>query len=428
MNMIFNRARQIGQMFPGFFSGNTKHDHYKDFGYPQSLTFQDMHRVYERNGFARAGVEKTVLKTWQDNPEIWESEEPAESGLESDIRQRFTDLRIWQRLAEADRRSLIGGYAGVIFRFADSRRFSEPVERVPGGMLGLVEIIPAWAGQIEVAEWDDNEASENYGQPKMYRFNEASVGDQRQNRAFDIHPDRVVIWSADGTVNGTSLLAPGYNDLLDMEKISGAGGEGFWKNAKAAPVLEIDKDAKVADMALAMGVDPADLADKMEDQVGDWNKGFDSLLMLMGMQAKTLSVSLPVPEHFFNVSLQGFAASINCPQKILVGNQTGERASTEDAADWNRSNMARRTGTCIPAIRDVVNRLERVGILPERDWTVQWSDLTESSMGEKMERIVSMADANAKSTAAGDGPVFLVEEMRAVTGYEPVADLGGDDE
>src|SRR5690606_18169319 len=141
------------------------------------------------------------------------------------------------------------------------------------------------------------------------------------------------------------------------------------------PVLEIDKDAKLADMARDMGIDATDLADKMEDQVSDWNKGFDSLLMLMGMQAKTLSVSLPIPEHFFNVSLQGFAASINCPQKILVGNQTGERASAEDAADWNRSNMARRTGTCIPAIRDVVNRLERFGILPERDWFVHWQDL-----------------------------------------------------
>lgn len=423
--LLANAARRIENMFPGFFQ-EAKHNHYRDFGYPEHLTFNQLYSMYQRNGFARAGVDKTVGKTWQDNPTLWESATPAEGQLEADIRQRFADLRIWQRLAETDRRSLVGGYAGAILRFADSKRFQEPVDNVPGGLLGLVEVIPAWSGQLTVASWDTDESSENYGQPTMYAFNEAQLPGSSSNattetrtRSFNVHPDRVILWSSDGTVHAESILSPGYNDLLTLEKVSGAGGEGFWKNAKSAPVLSIDKDAQLDQMAKAMGVPPDEVADAMNEQVGDWQKGFDKLLMLQGMKAETLGITLPQPEEFFNIALQGFAASINIPLKILVGNQTGERASTEDATDWAQTNMARRTNSVRPNILEFTNRLERVGILPERDWELGWTDLMESSTAEKIERAAKMAEINQKMGL--DAP-FLPEEVREVVGYQPLSE------
>ena len=414
---LINSVRRLETFFPGYFP-EAKHNHYKDFGYPDALTFGQFYAMFRRNGLAQAGVTKTILKTWQDTPDIWETEQPRETTVESDIRQRFQDLRFWQAVAEADRRSLVGGYSGLILRYADDKRFQEPVETVGGGLDGLIEVIPAWAGQLDVAEWDTDELSEDYGKPKMFNFNEAAVGgEQNRNRAFSLHPDRVLVWSRDGTVHDRSMLEPGYNALLDLEKISGAGGEGFWKNAKSAPVLTLDKEARLSDMAQAMGVDVSELADKMDEQVDDFQKGFDKLLMLQGMEASTLNVSLPVPEHFFNVSLQIFAASIPMPQKILVGNQTGERASTEDAAEWNATNMARRNNVAIPNIRELLMKFESAGILPERDWHLEWTDLTESSASEKIERGGKMAEINAKLSTI-DGPAYTVEEIRAATGYE----------
>ena len=430
LQMIMNAARRLDSMFPGYFP-EAKHDHYRDFGYPQHLTFSQIYAMYQRNGFARAAIDKTIGKTWQDHPNLWETEKPKESTLEADIRQRFADLRVWQRLAETDRRSLVGGYAGAILRFADSKRFQEPVDRVPGGLDGLVEVIPAWAGQLTVSTWDTDETSPNYGQPTMYAFNEAQIPGSATNataetktRSFELHPDRVILWSADGTVHAESALAPGYNDLMTMEKVSGAGGEGFWKNAKSAPVLEIDKEAKLEEMARAMGVDPSEVADAMNDQVGDWQKGFDKLLMLQGMKASTLGITLPIPEHFFNVALQGFAASINIPLKILVGNQTGERASTEDARDWAQVNMARRDMSVRPNVQALINRLERVGILPDRDWTIGWTDLTESSVSEKIERAAKMADINQKMASGqlGGETVFTGDEIREVVDFEPLTE------
>lgn len=423
--VVNNAVRRLDAMFPGYFA-SAKHNHYKDFGYPETLNFSQLYAMYTRNGIAQAGVNKTVLKTWQDNPFLLEKERDGsevgqsdETTLEKQIRQRFDDLRLWPKLSEADGMSLVGAYSGVILRFADSKLFEEPVDRVPGGLDGLVEVIPAWEGQLTVSQWDTDERSESYGQPKMFQFNESAVDSKQQPRCFVVHPDRVIVWSKNGTVHGKSILEPGYNDLLTLEKVSGAGGEGFWKNAKSAPVLEVDPEAKLTEMARMMGVPLEELVDKMNDQVEDWQKGFDKLLMVQGMEAKTLGITLPSPEHFFAIALQSFAASISMPVKILVGMQTGERASKEDAEEWALTNMSRRNNYVIPNIRVLIQRLVRVGILPKRDWFVDWTDLTESSMSEKIDRANKMAETNQKM---GDVYVFTDDEIRHVVGYEPLKD------
>lgn len=423
-DMVANAVRRLANLFPGYFE-EQKHNHYTDFGWPKALTFALLYDMWSRNALAKAAVAKTIRKAWETHPTLREAEEGAEeTALEADIRQRFDDLRLWQRLAEAHRRSLVGCYGGAILRLADSRPFRDPVDTVPGGLDGLVEIIPAWEGQLQVATWDTDEASETYGHPLMFQFNEAQVEANRQMRvrSFEVHPDRVLVWSEDGTVHGRSMLEAGYNDLLTVEKIVGAGGEGFWKNAKSAPVLQVDPEAKLDQMAQAMGVPRDELVDAMNTQVNDWQKGFDKLLMLQGMEAKTLGITLPSPEHFYAAPLQNFAASIEMPVKILVGMQTGERASQEDADEWARTNMGRRNDSVIPNIMELVNRLERFGILPERDWWLDWDDLTEADMGDKIARADKMADVNAKMAAGGE-LVFLPEEIRSAVGLEP---LGAD--
>lgn len=428
LKLIVNEGvRRLDRMFPAYF-GTPKHDHYRDFGYPTLLTFSDLYKAYLRNGIAHAAVEKTIDKTWQDAPFLLEAERDGSEGslkeetpVEKEIRLRFDELRVWMHLAEADRRSMVGAYAGVILRVADSKKFIEAVETVPGGLKGLAELVPFWEGQLTVSEWDNDETSETYGEPKLYQFNEAAVGNATNPRSFSIHPDRVIIWSRDGTVHGRSSLEPGYNDLIDMEKIKGAGGEGFWKNAKSAPVLEVDKEANIRDMAKVMGVPEEEIADRMNEQVADWQKGFDQLLMLQGMQAKTLGVTLPSPEHFWAAPLQSFAASVSIPIKILVGMQTGERASTEDAQEWAQTNMSRRASYVLPNIMALIRRLERFGILPEKDWFIDWTDLTEASMAEKIDRTVKMADVNQKMKESGEF-VFTPEEIRAAADYEPLSD------
>ena len=426
--VVNNAQRSLQAMFPGYFFGAQKHNHAADFGYPDQVTFPLAFDAYCRNPLARAAVNKTVGKTWEDQPYLQEFQrdgteggDQGETKVEADIRQRFADLRVWQHLAECDRRGLVGAYSGLILRLADGRQFKEPVERVPGGLEGLVEVIPAWEGQLAVSQWDTNETSPSYGQPLMFQFSESAVGQQKQPRQFEIHPDRVIIWSQDGTLNGRSALEPGYNALLDMEKIRGGGGEGFWKNAKSGLSLEIDKDAKIENIAQAMAVQPQDVVDKIDEQVEGFNKGFDKSLLLQGIKATPMQVTLPSPEHFFAVAAQSFAASFSIPMKVLIGSQTGERASTEDSEEWAKVNMARRINQAIPSIMGFVNRLERFGILPAKDWFLDWKSLLDPSPNEMLERVERMAAVNDKMRASNE-LVFTGDEMRSEVGREPLSD------
>ena len=71
----------------------------------------------------------------------------------------------------------------------------------------------------------------------------------------------------------------------------------------------------------------------------------------------------------------------------------------------------------MPVLREFINRLERFGIIPERDWIIDWSDLTDATQSERMARATAMADINTKTQAA-DMPPFTPDEIREAAGFE----------
>jgi hypothetical protein len=74
---------------------------------------------------------------------------------------------------------------------------------------------------------------------------------------------------------------------------------------------------------------------------------------------------------------------------------------------------------------ELVQRLERVGILPERDWRLQWADLTEADMSDKIARADKMAGINQKTGTE----VYDENEIREVTGHGPIEAVSeGEDE
>lgn len=421
-------TRNLATIFPLAFA-NQRHDFEVDYGWPGDVTFDLLFRAAHRNGLACAAVEKTSLRVWQTLPAIWEKTEPTESPLESDIRQHLADISFWQSAIEADRRAYIGGYAGLILRFADSKRFAEPIDTVPGGIRGLVKAEPVWAAQLVVKNWNTEETSPSYGLPLMYEMRESVLNNGKDNnnaprRSYDVHPDRVIIWSRDRTVHPRSDLEPGFNDLLDMEKIKGAGGEGFWKTAKGLPVIEVDPEARLEDMAAAMGVAVDKVKEALDSEIEGFQLGFNKSLMLAGMKAHATNISLPQPKEFFNTALQSFAASVAIPARILVGNETGERASTQDQEDFNRVCMARRERVIHPILHDVLRRLESAAILPERDYTVGWDSLLDMAPDKRMDRAKKMGEINRDGV---DGqPIFTEDEIREEAGFKPLEAQGLD--
>jgi len=407
-------AFSIKEFFAKVMNLSDKHNHEKDFGWPEHVSFAMLHKMYERNDLAKAAVRKTTEKTFQNLPMILVGETEI-----TELDDAFDRLGFWDKVADIDEYAQVGGYSGFILRIADSKRFEEPVEGTYS-IDDLVEIIPAWSEQLKVSEWHlDETDADTYGKPKTFTFNEAAVTREGANRAVVVHPDRVFIWSATGDVHAQSALLSGYNNLLDMEKISGAGGEGFWKTAAARLNIEIDKDTDFK--AFQQAVEATDTSktfqEILDEKARKLNAGFDSSYISQGMKVGTFSINLPQPKEFFDIPLSSYAAGRSMPTKILIGMQTGERASTEDAQEWNNTITSRRNRWTTPSIRALLQKLARFGMIPN-GWDIEWDDLTDDTPIARLERADRMADINTKQTNTDNQPVFTGEEIRIEAGYE----------
>lgn len=427
VNQSLSRQRLAYGGMPNL-SGNTKRDRiYEEFGYPKELNFSHFYNMYERNAIASASVDRLIDGCWEDYPEVFEGDKQKDAeGVTQWDKTIAKILKKWfPVIKEADKRGVIGSYSAILIQVRDSKEWSEPID---GNTLnrskesGLVRFIPVWEAQLDVSEWDTDPNSEDYGYPIMYRYISLPVGKATNApaREIKVHPDRVIILcerAVDGLLtNGYSMLKKGYNDALDLEKVSGGAAEGFLKNASRQLNFNFSKEVDLSDIAKLYNVEIDQLANAMDEQVKKLNQSTDSSVIMQDGNVSVLSVAPADPSSSFNTSLSKFASSIPIPVKVLIGQITGERASTEDNKDWAKTRMTRRNGFLTFVIESLIERLWRIGIInpPKGEViTVSWSDLLAPSYAEKLDNANKLADVATKTTNALGVPVIKANEIRA---------------
>lgn len=402
-------------------------DSWCSYGYPNNLAFADYYRLWEREGVAHGAVMRLNEKCWESDPDIIEGDPESRATAPTKWEKQFKllakRLKLWERFREADMRRLVGYYSGIILQIADNKKWDEPVQRASDKQ--LVNLIPAWEGQLYVNEWIDDPSSPEFGQPKSFTYDEIRVDDgsnqtTQNGRSLTIHPDRVVIL---GDIrSGIPFLRAGYNACINLEKIVGGSGESFLKNSSRQLGINFDKDVDLREIARAHNVDQGELQEIFDEVTKGMNAGIDQTVITQGATVTPLVANVPDPEPHFGVALQTFAASVRIPTKILVGHLTGERASTEDNKDFNRTGQGRRVNVLSSDIEAFINRLVKHGMLLAVESSVIWDDLTEPTLEEKLANALKMAEINAKFLAMGEA-VYSVDEVREVTGYDAVAPI-----
>ncbi|EJN2805494.1 DUF1073 domain-containing protein [Salmonella enterica subsp. enterica serovar Techimani] len=415
---------------------------YEEFGYPDSVNFDDFYRAYKRNAVARAAVRRMVDNCWQDNPEIFEGEEKKDgakkdSAWDKQVNKLFK--KRWKQIKGADRRNLVGNYSALLIQLRDGGDWREAVNRATVRSLSekaLVRLIPVWEAQLDVSRWDEDPQSETFGMPAMYQYTEIPVGSDngKPGRIIDVHPDRVFILAEgadDGSMDGESMLEAGFNKLLDIEKISGGSAEGFLKNASRQIAFNFSKDVNFAKLAKALGVSESEVSAAMDSQVRELNRNVDSAVMMQDGSASVLSVAAADPEPTWRTALNEFCATIPIPVKILIGMQTGERASTEDGKDWAKTGNARRAGFLTDVVEGIVRWFINLEIIPapaSEEITVSWSDLLAPSQAEKIANMDKMADVAVKTTNAFGRSALSENEIRTAGELQPQKEFEEDDD
>ncbi|MCY1432035.1 hypothetical protein D9M71_480180 [compost metagenome] len=109
-------------------------------------------------------------------------------------------------------------------------------------------------------------------------------------------------------------------------------------------------------------------------------------------------------------------ASVRIPSRIVVGSQTGERASVEDINDFNERCQGSREGEVAREVRGFVRHLESTGtIKPGGRITVMWDDLAEPTATNRADLALKYAQTNQANAITGEA-VYTAEQIQEASG------------
>jgi len=398
------------------------------YGWPDIVEFDRLRVAYERGGPGFGAVHKLLGRCWLERPRIKQPEQDAETTWEKGVAKALRKL--WPRLRDFDRRNLVGRYAGLIYRVADSQTLDQPLKRGK-----LVDLVPVWEDQLRVDAWDQNADSPTFGQPTMWSYRMRAPHATQTQAAPDqwqkVHPSRVQIL-AEGAAGseffeGIPLLRAGFNHLVDLEKISGGSAESFLKNSARTIVLKFDANSSPQAITANPDGTPSGktVAEAVEEKVDKLNRNVDASIVMQGGEATTLQTQVSDPTGAWTTAANSFAASVQIPFTVLFGQQTGRLASDQDQADWNARCQERRDLELTPMLEELVTRLQAVGAIEAGEFEVEWAPLDSPGDDAKAGVLGKMTTAMKDAAAAGlTEPLFDANELRGVMDFEERVDDG----
>lgn len=396
---------------------------WQQFGYSLNLEFADYFSAYSRGGAAFGAVHRLLDKCWTERPRFKRPKGDEVTPWEQKLIDLFDSINAWPKLRDWDRRNMVGRYAGLILRVADGRRLSQPL-----GSGKLRDIVPVYEDQLKVTAWNSDPDSEDFGRPTQwqYRMRAVQQGDQqgRPDQWADVHPSRIVILAEGASggdfFDGQPLLKPGFNQLVDLEKISGGSAEGYLKNSSRHVVFKFGDNA--SPQAITTGADGKptgkSVRQVVSEQAAELNAGIESAIATQGADVNVLQTTMHDPEPAFLVAANLFAASVQIPFTILFGQQTGRLASDEDQKDWAARCRSRQINELTPALRDLVTRLQACGAIEAGDFVVEWAPLDAPGEKDKTDLLDKLTSAMERYFKATGEPLFTRDELRGVVDYD----------
>lgn len=392
MSMLSN----LGMSFDG------KRDIYTSAGYKKALTFDDYYGAYRRQDISRRVVIAPANETWRKPPSVMD-------GLTADTAVSDTDFALaWNELAtggqavgdkpnagrgllhylnRVDRISGIGRYGVLYLGVRDGKPPDQPLEQ--NSLNGPDDLLFASAyheGSAAVANTVAQRDDERYGLPEHYNL---STSDGAGATTLRVHWTRCIHVAEDlesDDIYGTPRLEACWNRIYDLLKIMAGAGEAAWKLLDTGHVLTTREGSKLPTRA-------SDLTD-LEDQIDEFVHGLRRWLLAEGLESTSIEGTLEDPTGLVNINVALMSAATGIPQRVLLGSERGELASSQDEQNWANIIVTRQENYVSPMIlRPVINRLCWAGVLPRPTTGVAiwWAPLAESKRDE---------NANAAQKAA----------------------------
>lgn len=362
-----------------------KRNIYTALGYDLTLTYDGFASLYTRNAIAKAVINRPIDMTWQGELCLSEGDDSEETPLEKEYKTLSKELGIKSKFKRLDKLSALGQFGLLLLGFDDVRKNSDFAQPVKAGKRNLLYLKPRGQGQIQIEKWVDNVNDRRYGMPEIYKIDlsHPTFGDfagHTQNDYIMVHYSRVLHVTGErleNEVQGTPMLEPIWNNLKDLEKITGGSAEMFWLGARPGYHINIGDGAEL---------NQADL-DNLQTQIDEWENNLRRFLQTANTDVNALASQVSDPSKHMDVQLQAISAQTGIPKRILTGSERGELSSGQDRTEWLEKIQLRREEFAEDQIiRPFVEICQKYGILPDSDdYSVAWSDLFAPSEKDKAE-------------------------------------------
>ena len=401
-------AQQLGQNVAGGDSGGLP-DYYDIFDWDPNPSTKDFYALALRNPYAYAVTFLPASTSWRDPPTIVDDAEPDgadvvdadQTAFESNVEEIVREQDLWDYCKRADKLAGIGDFGALVMVFddvqrgdavgddgnVDSNAFADPVTDAEN----LVDLRPFSRMSIQEVTLG-GPGSGRWGEPVEYKidlrdendeeFDVRRTGDLETShggpKTLHVHHSRVIhIHSEtllDDEMRGIARQQPVYNNLVDIEKSLGSAGELAYRASAWGININIDKDYQVED------------DNALTEHLHRWQVGLENVLRTHGAdEVQNLGGEEIDPSTIIDPNIEAICAYLGVPQSVLKGNETGERATSEDLVEWYGKIQERRQEFVTPTIvRELIGRLIELNIVapPEKGasaYSVEWEPLKEMS-------------------------------------------------
>lgn len=397
---------------------NGRRDLYKSLGYKRVLEPADFRSRYRRNAVANRIVKALPKATWRGGAELIDDD--ANPDKMTEFEQAWFDLNerlnIWDKIYRADVLAGIGRYAIILI--GAPGELDQPLLNC--GPDEMAYLTPYAEEDATIQLYETDSKNPRFGLPTFYSVKRTTMNSptaqNTANIAKQVHWTRV-IHIADGLLDdqifGEPRLECVWNLLDDLEKVTGAGAEAFWKRADGGmqfdldPTLEFNTESK----------------DALKKQLHEYEHDLRRMLLTRGVKVNNLGSAVSDFSSPVESIISQISAGTGIPQRILMGSERGQLASTQDRSNWDDRATDRRNEYAIPyVVRPIVKRFQELGVLPEakdKKYEVRFSALRVMDDSQRAEVANKWATLNS---AAGEVVVTADDIREKVLQLPPLED------
>lgn len=354
-------AELAGNSFHG------KRNIYHSLGYQKILKPQDYWGRFRRGGIAKRLVEAFPKSTWRGGGTLIEDEDPTtETTFEKAWDELNQRLKIWSTFEKADILAGLGRFSVILLGAPGN--LDAPLEKCKPEELKYLNCFSERDVAVEI--YNAKPTDERFGMPEFYNLKRINSANRVEVIARRVHYSRVM-HMAEGLLDhplfGTPRLEAIWNYLDDLNKLVGGGAEAFWKRADRGMQLKLDPTIPAPTQTEK---------DAMKEQIEEFTHDLRRVLTTRGVDIQNLGSDVANFAPSVASLIDLISATTGIPQRILMGSERGELASSTDQSNYDDRVSDRRQEFAGPQVaRPFVDRMIELGVLPDAEYEVRWPEI-----------------------------------------------------